>query len=152
MAKETYNLYGLVPAYPDKAKIEYYPVATTQTLAKGDPVILSSGQIAVAVSNSSAEICGVMAQASASAAAGTLVAVYDDPDTVFFARASADASGVAIGAELDLAGTTGAFVVNVAGSTQDLFTFMGVKAGDDNSEVGAHLKVKINKHAFADQS
>lgn len=152
MAKETYNPYGFFPAYPDDARIGYYPVATTQTLAKGDPVILSSGQIAVAVSNSSAEVVGVMAEASVSATAGTLVAVYDDPSTEFFARASADASSVAIGSELDLTGTTGAFQVNVAASTQDIVVLLGTKTGDDNSEAGAHLRVKLNKHAFSDQS
>lgn len=152
MAKETYNPYGFMPVDPESAHIEYYPVATTQTLAKGDPVILSSGQVAVAVAASSTELLGVMAEDAASLTAGVLVAVYDDPDTVFYGRASADASAVAIGYHADLSGTTGAFVINVAASSQDLFCILGVKAGDTNSEVGAHLKCKIMKHALADIS
>jgi hypothetical protein len=151
MAKETYNPYGLIPAYPDDARIEYYPVAASQTIAKGDPVIISSGQIAIATTTS-AEICGVAAQASASADAGTLIAIYDDPDTVFFVRADADASSLAIGTHCDLDGSTGAFQLDVAGSTYDILNYLGTKPNDDNSEIGAHLKVRINKHTFADIS
>lgn len=152
MAKETYNPYGFMPVDPESAHIEYYPVATTQTLAKGDPVILSSGQVAIAVEASSAELLGVMAEDAASLTAAVLVAVYDDPDTVFYARTNADASSVAIGTHADLAGTTGAFTLNVSTSNQDLFCILGTKVGDTNSTVGAHLRVKIMKHALADIS
>lgn len=152
MAKEAYNPYGFIPAEPDKAHIGYYPVATTQTLAKGDVVILSSGQIAVAVAASSTEVCGVMAQDSASAIAGTLVAVYDDPNEIFYGRTNADASSVAAGYYPDLAGTTGIMTLNVSASSQDIFIFLGVKTGDDNSQIGAHIRCKINKHAFAETS
>lgn len=151
-AKESFNAYGLLPLHPENAQITYHPVATTQTLAAGDPVILSSGQIAVAVSASSAELCGAMAQASVTATAGTLVAVYDDPETIFRARTSADASSSNIGDTFDLSGTTGTFIVNVGATSQNLFILKGVVAGDDNTVVGANLKIKIAKHAFADTS
>jgi hypothetical protein len=152
MAKETYNPYGFIPANPDNSHVGYYPVAASQTIAKGDAVILSSGQVAIAVAASSTELLGIAAQASASQAANTLIAIYDDPATVFFGRTNADASSKTIGAEYDLAGTTGAMQVNVGASSQDLFVLLGTKTGDDNSETGAHLMVKINKHALADQS
>ena len=152
MSKESSNPYGFIPADPSKEQIGYYPVATTQTLAKGDPVILSGGQVAVAVAASSTELLGVIAQDSESATAGTLVAVYDDPSTEFFARTNADASSVAIGYHADLAGTTGAFTLNVSASSQDLFCILGTKVGDTNSTVGAHLRCKIMKHALADIS
>ena len=150
--KEAFNPYGFQPLYPDDARVEYYKVAASQTIAKGDPVILSSGQVAIAVQASSTELLGIAAEASAGAAANTLIAIYDDPDTVFVGRASADASSTQIGSYLDLTGTTGAFEVNVSASSQDLFTYLGVKAGDDHTQAGAHLKVKLNKHALADTS
>ena len=152
MAKETYNQYGFRPLYPNRARIGYYPVKTTQTLVVGDPVILDSGQVAVAVENSSTELLGVMAQNCSSLTAGTLVAVYDNPDDLFRARVSGDASSVAVGTQCDLDGTTGAFLVDIANSTQDLFTFMGCLPAEDNTETGAYCKVKIAKHALADIS
>jgi len=152
MAKEAFNPYGFFPLYPEDARVEYYKVAASQTIAKGDPVILSSGQIQIAVAASSTELAGIAAEASSGAAANTLIAIWDDPDTVFVGRADADASSSTIGSYYDLDGTTGAFQVNVGASSQDLFTYLGVKAGDDHSQTGAHLKVKLNKHALADTS
>lgn len=152
MAKEAYNTYGLRPLYPERSKITKLPVATAQTLAKGDPVILSTGQIAVAVSNSSAEIVGIMAQDAVLLTAGTLVDVYADTQEIFVGRAAADHSSVAIGYQPDLTGTTGAFEVNMAASTQDVFVFLGTLPGDTSSVAGARVMVKICKHAFADTS
>jgi len=146
MAKETYNQYGLNPLYPDQARIGYYKVAATQTIKIGDPLILSSGQAAIAVAASSTQLLGVAAQDSTLATANTLIAVYDDPDTVFRGRISASAAAVDAGYLADLVGTTGAFNVNVEASTQDVFIFLGCLPEETNSEVGAYCKVKIRNH------
>lgn len=151
MAKESYNLYGLHPLNVSEGDVLEFPVAASQTLAKGDPVILSSGQIAVAVSNSSTELCGVMAQDSASQAAGTLVKVYWRPEQVFIGRAAA-ATAETIGAAADLSGTTGAFEVNNAATSQSLFVILGTLPGDTAATDSRYLMVKIIKHAFADLS
>jgi hypothetical protein len=152
MSKEEYNKYGFRPLHPDDARIGHYPIKTGQTLAVGDPVILDSGQVAVAVAASSTELLGVIAEPCSSKTAGDLVAVWDDPDTLFQARVSADASSVAIGYHADLSGTTGEFEVNVSASSQDLFTFMGCLPSETSSTAGALCKVRINKHALADIS
>lgn len=152
-AKEGFNPYGLVPAHPVPSdEMHTYTVATGAVIAVGDPVIPNGATIDIAVSNSSTTLAGVAAQATASggAAAGDEIAVYDNPNTIFFVRCSADASAVALGTLMDLSGTTGAFVANVAASTQDLLMNMGVKRGDTSSTTGAQLKVRINAshHAF----
>ena len=152
MAKEAYNKYGFFPLNPNDARVGHYPIKTGQTLAVGDPVILDSGQIAVAVSNSSTELIGIAAQPCASLTAGTRVAVWDDPDTIFKCRASADASSLAVGTARDLTGTTGAFQMNVAAGTQGVVLFMGCLPAEDNSQAGAYSKVRIAKHGFADVS
>ena len=73
-----------------------FPVAATQTLVAGDLVVLSSGQVAKASASVAAPF-GVMAEASASAAAGTLVRVYPlHPGQVWRAVADADASSVVL--------------------------------------------------------
>lgn len=72
--------------------IRSLPVATTQTLVVGDAVVLSSGQVAKA-STTFGRCLGVMAEASASQTAGTLVRVYvTTPTQVWRAVATADAS------------------------------------------------------------
>lgn len=73
-------------------KVIKAPVAATQTLAIGDAVKLSSGQL-VKCGAATGSVFGIMAQASASAAAGTLVEVYlVTPFQRWRAVASADAS------------------------------------------------------------
>lgn len=151
MGKEAFNLYGLTPLNVKEGDILEFPVATGQTLAKGDPVILSGGQIAVAVANSSTELCGVMAQASASATAGTMVKVYWRPEQLFCGRA-ASASAETIGTAYDLSGTTGAFEVNNAATSQALLLCLGTVPGDTAATDCRNLIVKIVKHAFADLS
>jgi hypothetical protein len=150
-AKEGFNPYGLIPAHPVPSdEIHTYTVKTSATIAVGDPVIIDGVTVDIAVSNSSTTLCGVAASAVSSASAGDEISVYDNPNTIFFIRCSADASAVALGTLMDLSGTTGAFVANVAASSQDLLMNMGVKRGDTSSTTGAQLKVKINAshHAF----
>lgn len=148
MAKETYNLYAFRPLHSN-ARTKYYPVAATQTIRKGDPVILNAGAVQIAVAASSTQLLGVAAQDAVLLATGTQIAVYDDPNTIFRARVSADASAVQIGYEPDLAGTTGAFTVNVGASAQDVFIYRGCLPQEDCREVGAYCEVLIRNHVNA---
>jgi hypothetical protein len=69
------------------------PVAASQSLKVGDPVILSSRQVTKASGGGIGRVFGVMAQDSASQAAGTLVKVYLAlPGQVWRAKATADAT------------------------------------------------------------
>jgi hypothetical protein len=67
------------------AKIRKLPVAASQTIVKGDPLVIASGLLNVAAGGATAAtVVGIANQASDSAAAGTEVEVIlCDSDTVF---------------------------------------------------------------------
>ena len=93
------------------------PVAASQALLLGDAVVLSSGQVAKA-GDGTGRLLGIMAQNSASQAAGTLVEVYAArPEHVWRATASADASALVLngGRAFDLTATTQ--TINIADTT-----------------------------------
>lgn len=108
--------------------VKKFPVATTQTLVRGDAVVLSSGQVAKA-STTFGRCLGVMAQDSDGADAGTMVEVYvAQPNHVWKATASADATNHVLAARtydlnssqvVNVADTDGGCIqiVELAGST-----------------------------------
>ena len=145
------NKYGAWPVEGTHAPIRWLPVASTQTLTKGDFVILSSGKIAIALATS-AELCGVIAQDCASLTAGTLVPVYAYPHTIFEVIADADSSSATIGAEYDIVGATGAMMLDIGGSTYDVLVPVHSVPDDTLANAYARWHVRINKHAFADTS
>jgi len=152
---QAHNRKGFYPVDTSSAKIRKLPVATTQTLARGDMVILSSGQIAIALA-SSAELCGVMAQDSVLATAAALVEVYADPETVFVGRADAAlslANAFSTYNEIDITGATGAMQLDAdASSTNALIILEQHDTSEDLTAAGTQWCVKINKHAFANTS
>lgn len=150
MASQGCRPRGARPANPD-AKVRWLKIAGSQTLTKGDFVILSSGLVQIALATS-AELCGVVAQDCASLTAGTLVPVWADPSEEFLVIASADASSVTAGSEYDISGATGAMVMNVAASTYDVLVPLRMNPDDAVATAGSEWIAKINKHAFADQS
>lgn len=124
-----YNLAG--GNYPPV--VRKLPVAASQTLVYGDAVVMSSGQIAKA-GDGSGTIVGVVAEDSASAAAGTLVEVHIAQATqVWRATASADASALVLDgtATYDL---TAAQLVNVADTTGGSLQIVDIDA-DDNTAI-----------------
>jgi hypothetical protein len=144
------NKYGAWPIN-DNAPITWLPIKTTQTLTKGDFVILSSGQVAIALANS-AELCGVIAQDCASLTAGTLVPVYADPETDFEVICDAISSGTTPGAAHDIVGSTGAMMLDVGASTYDVLTIKKFNPEDSTAAAYARCTVRITKHAYADIS
>lgn len=141
------NKKGFYPESPN-AHIGYYPIATGQTLTAGDAVILSSGQVAIALANS-ARLLGVVARDCASLAAGTLVPVYDDPDTVFIGCADADSSSSTAPSQIDLVGATGAMLLDVGASSTDVFILLNALPDDTTSTALARWRFKIYKHEAA---
>ncbi len=153
MASQAHNLKGFWPL-DSGAEITYLKVAATQTLTKGDAVILSIGSGLVSIGlAASAELCGVIAQDSVLQASGTLVAVYANPNEKFIGNADADSSASVAGAYVDLVGATGAMLLDVGLSVTDVFTLV---APYDSSEALATANARwicqINKHAFAETS
>ena len=147
--------------------VSFYPVgngaptlrwkmAASQIIAKGDPVILSSGLVAIAVANSSAAILGFAAESVTSAASGNY---YIDiwlakGDTKFKATASTTVAitdfFTATASCFDLAGTTGSFTVNLAASSQDIFQVVGTPDGIENGTLSTTCYVIVNKRYLLD--
>lgn len=151
---QSHNKYGAHPVDVEQARtgIKWLPIAASQTLTKGDFVILSSGLVAIALANS-AELCGVIAQDCASLSSGTLVPVYASPDTVFEVIADADSSSAVAGNALGIVGTTGAMMLDIGDdNSTDVLTLLRANPSDSTSSAYARWQVKISKHAFADIS
>ena len=125
----------------------HFPVAASQTLAKGDAVALSSGQVTIATGTSGA-LLGVMAAPSASASANTLVPVYVGCDqNVFEGQCSGDSAISLIGTSVDIEGTTGVMEVNEDATTEQVIRIVEL---DPNSEIGTNGRVRfvINRSQY----
>ena len=155
---------GFKPRRSDP-QVSWHPVAASQTLVFGDPVLLdTAGRIIIAVENSSAALIGAMAGDSASAAVDTLVPVFDDPEEVFVAQFDGAPTRTAIyttrasAACFDLKGSTGVFEINEAASSQDIVKVVGfpqsLPNGNDNDLTAANALgyIKFEKHWLRPQS
>jgi hypothetical protein len=127
-------VYGFRPVIKGMGKDcipKRYPVAASATIAIGDPVTLdTAGRVTVAVDSSSAFLLGVAATSVTSATVGDPIFVWDDPDMIFEAMVTTGAltncyTTRSLAACFDLTGTTGAFYVDAATSSQYLFKCIG---------------------------
>jgi hypothetical protein len=137
---------GFLP-YDVNAPIRYFPIKASVTLARGDAVILTSGQVDIALA-ASANLLGVVARACASLAAATLVPVWSDPDTEFIGRQD-DATALAVGSEYDLVGATGAMQIDGDASSTDVFKLVREYDAAEADAIGKGWIFKINKHLLA---
>ena len=133
-----------------------WKMAASQTIKKGDPVILASGLVAIAVASSSTAILGFAAESVTSAASGSY---YIDiwlatNNAKFKAIASTNVAitnfFTASALCFDLAGTTGAWTVNLAASTQDLFQIVGIPDGIEHGTLGTTCYIVVNKRYLVD--
>ena len=135
-----------------------WKMAASQTIAKGDPVIMSSGLLAIAVANNSTAILGFAAESVTSASSGNYY--MDIWLATNNAKFKATASGTiavtnfftATGDCYDLAGTTGAFTVNKSASSQDLFQIVGMPDGIEHGTLGTTCYVIVNKRYLLTQN
>lgn len=151
---QSHNRYGAWPVDVAAAQqtIKWLPIAASQTLTKGDFVILSSGLVAIALANS-ATLCGVIAQDCASLAASTLVPVYADPDTVFEVIADAASNSIVAGETHDIIGATGAMMMDADAATTDVLMCLRAQPGSDvTTSAYARWEVRIAIHAFDAQA
>jgi hypothetical protein len=147
VANQAHNRQGFYPKNPD-AKITHLPIAASQTLNKGDAVILSSGLVAIALADS-AVLAGVVAQDASGKSAGDLVACWIDPDEVFIGVADADSSSLTAGSEPDIIGATSAMMIDADASAIYPIKLLKVEGGDAAATARCRWSFKINKHAFA---
>lgn len=98
----------------------------TETLSKGDLVNLESGEVDLAATNDSA-LVGAVLETKAGTDSTTTIMVITDQDAVYGVY---DANARAIGATLDIAGTTGAMTV-AASANADLIVVANSTAEEE---------------------
>ena len=107
-------LASFVPVKSSTLRVNRYPAATGITVAVGDPVELGSDGLVICATATSARLLGVAAEPITSAAAGSVINVFDDPKQVFRGKVDTAAENVAtlVGEAHDIVGSTGAFYIN----------------------------------------
>lgn len=101
------------------------PVAASQTIAKGDAVILVSGLITIAVVTSP-QIYGVANAAIITGASPSRITdripIYPaTPDNIFEGQASGSSVATLVGTDVDIEGATGVMEVNENATTEQVF-------------------------------
>lgn len=116
-------------------------LAESQTIAKGDALIISSGQLQIALATSGL-IHGVSAEAATTGAGETKEIIFYpvDHNNRFEAQCSGTFALSLIGSTVDIEGTTGIMEVNENATTEQVFQIQGyVKDGEN--EIGANTRV-----------
>lgn len=122
-----YRLCGAPPT------IQTLTIKDDETLTKGDLVNLESGEIDLAATNDTG-ILGAVLETKAGTDSTTTYKVITDADAVYGVY---DANARAIGATLDIAGTTGAMTV-AASSNVDLIVVANSTASEETLVMIAH--------------
>ena len=157
---------GFKPQNVDGARCRHYVVTAGQVLSDGDMVSFdSSGTLVIGAGS---PIAGVVSgqmidyltgEQIATATAGDLVMVYDDPNEVFIAQISeftatdpyTTASSAAC---FDVTATTGAQYIEAGTHAQDAIKVLGLEWEENGKKsiagVNAKVECRINglKHAF----
>jgi len=125
------------------------PVAASQTIAIGDPVILSSGEVAIATA-SSGLLYGVATEAVTTTAgdektpikvavgglaAGNIFRVQQ--------KASTASSALVVGTAYDLVGSTGAFYIDSGNVDEKVLVVIDHVSGDDTSDTTDPGRVEV---------
>lgn len=107
-------LMSFVPVKSSTLRINRYTVKTSETIAVGDPVELDADGLVICATATSAKLLGVAAEACTSAAAATVIGVYDDPKQVYRGKVDTVGENLAtlVGETHDIVGSTGAFYIN----------------------------------------
>lgn len=138
-------------------RVNPYKVNTGATIAVGDPVELNASGMVICGTATSATLVGVAAEACTSAAAGTVIGVYDDPKQVYKAKCDnvAELLQATIGDTVDLIGSTGAFYVNLGASDVDVLRVVNIGQNVDPLltgtfpfNAGTEIFVEIALHTF----
>ena len=117
-------------------------VADNQTINPGDALIISSGKLAIALSNSG-EIHGVAAAriVTTTATALDVIPFYPAvPQNRFRAQCSGTFTQAKVGTEVDIEGTTGIMEVNEDANTEKVFLVQNYTRSLQNS-IGANTEV-----------
>lgn len=148
---------SFMPVMHDRVN-EYY-CAASQTIAKGDPVVVNASGLVEIADATSAALAGIAATAVTSSSAGDAILIYDDPRVILRGKCdnSAENLQATVGDEVDLIGSTGAFYVNLGASAVDVFVVRKIATKIDPLQDGsfttftdaALIEVEINLHQFS---
>ena len=127
--------------------VKHYPVAASQTIAKGDAVILVAGLVQIAVLTSP-QLFGVADSditTSGSVTRDDTVAVTVAlPGIVFEGQASGSTVASLIGTACDIEGATGIMEVNENATTEDVLQIVGFRSDEDpNYELGLNDRIRF---------
>lgn len=138
--------YGFRPFYDD-APITMWPVAATETFATGDAVIITTGGVAIGLTDS-ANLLGVAAGPCASLATGTYVPIWCHPETLFVGRSNGTDALVA-GDECDIIGATGEMELDSDGTSYNQVKLWTEVDTGESDAIGKEWTFRINKHLLA---
>ena len=141
------NLYGGTGG-PQVLKLK---TANTQTIAAGDAVILASGYVSIALSDSDT-ILGVAASAVTSSSEGDDIWVIPAmPGYLFRAQCSGTLSQALLLGPADIEGATGVMEVNEDANVEDVLQIVDLDRSERNS-IGANSDVIVRfiRSEFAD--
>jgi len=132
--------------YGQSAVIKF-PVAASQTIAKGDAVILASGLVQIAVATSPLLLGIADASITTSGSVDrddTLSVVVALPGMIFEGQCSGDSTAALVGTACDIEGTTGIMEVNENATTEDVIQIVGLRSDEDpNYTLGTNDRVRF---------
>lgn len=128
--------------------IKRFKMAASQAIAAGDPVVLNASGLVEIATTSSTAILGFAIEGVTSEATGDYyisVAVATS-ESIFKGTASTTVARSNIIVDYyDLGGSTGAFTVNLAASTNDIFQIVDIPGGmGETASLGTTVYVKVN--------
>lgn len=112
--------------------VEHRVIASGNTILKGDPLVLSSGEVAEAATTSGT-LYGI---AASDGAEGDEIMVYvGDRRNVFIGQADGDYSASNFPFECDIVGDGGDYwLIDIGASVEDVIQCIGKPDGDDDSD------------------
>lgn len=135
------NGFRCYDALTGEIALESGTLAVSQTITKGDALIISSGQLQIAVSTSGT-IHGVAAESVTTGPGSTASILYYpiDHNNRFEGQCSGTFAESLIGSMVDIEGTTGIMEVNEDATTEQVFVIQGY-VKDGTNEIGANTRV-----------
>jgi len=115
-------------------------VATSQTIAKGDAIILASGLIQIAVATSG-QLYGIANESIVSSAAGaTMTFIPAAPGYIFSGQGSGTPTQAMLGTAVDIEGATGVMEINENAVVEKVIQLVGVDPDVENA-LGANARM-----------
>ena len=130
---DTPNGFRPVRSDSGQSAVVFFSVAASQTIAKGDAVILASGLVEIAVLTSP-QLLGVAASAKVTTTVtrADRIAVYVAiPSQTFEGQCSGSSTAALVGTACDIEGATGVMEVNENATTEDVIQITGIRSDED---------------------